>query len=74
MHVVKIRAIGNSLGLVLPKEVLDRRGLSKDDEMVLVETEEGFELKFHDADLADAQEWIEKGAKRYRKTLRALAQ
>ena len=74
MHKLKIRAVGNSLGVVLPKDLLDRRGVRKDDELLLRETEAGFELQFLDADLADAEKWIEKGAKRYRNTLRALAQ
>ena len=74
MTTLKIRPIGNSLGVVLPKDLLDRRGIGKDDELQLVETENGIELQFFDADLADAQQWIEKGAKRYKNTLRALAQ
>lgn len=74
MHTLKIRAVGNSLGVVLPKEVLDRRGAGKGDELLLKETEAGLELQFLDADLADAKAWIEKGAERYRNTLRALAQ
>ncbi|MEM6649570.1 MAG: AbrB/MazE/SpoVT family DNA-binding domain-containing protein [Pseudomonadota bacterium] len=74
MSSVKVRAIGNSLGVVIPKEILDRHRIEKDDELHLVETERGIELHFFDADLEDATEWIEKGAKKYRNTLRALAQ
>jgi hypothetical protein len=32
------------------------------------------EFTAFDADFSDAQKWIEKGAKRYRNTLRALSQ
>ncbi|MCQ8185579.1 hypothetical protein [Parvularcula maris] len=74
MHKLKIRKIGNSLGVVLPKEVLDRKGVGADTELMLNETDSGLELLFFEADMADADEWIERGAKRYRNTLRALAQ
>ena len=73
MRAALLVGVGNSLGVVLPKEVLDRRGVGKDDELLLKLTEAGLELQFLDADLADAEKWIEKGAERYRNTLRALA-
>ncbi|MCI5046374.1 MAG: AbrB/MazE/SpoVT family DNA-binding domain-containing protein [Aquisalinus sp.] len=72
MH-LKIRPIGNSLGLVLPKELLSELRLEKDDEVVVTRTQNGFEISPYEADLADVQEWIEKGAKRYRNALRALS-
>lgn len=70
---LKIRAIGNSLGVVLPKEVLASLGAGEGDALQLVETSRGVELSTFDADLDDALRWIEKGAKRYRNTLRALS-
>ena len=73
MQSLKVRAIGNSLGVVIPEDILDRHRIEKDDELHVVETDRGIELHFYDAELEDATEWIEKGAKRYRNTLRALA-
>lgn len=73
MHKLKIRKIGNSLGVVLPKELLDRRGLEAGDELAFQETQAGYSLDPVDDELADADEWIAKGAEKYRKTLRALS-
>ena len=73
MQKLKLRKIGNSVGLILPKEALAAHKLEAEDEILLIETAEGFELKAFDADLEDAQAWIEKGAKRYKNTLRVLA-
>lgn len=70
---LKVRAIGNSLGVVLPKDVLTSLGVGLGDELQVVETGRGVEISSFDADLNDAVKWIEKGAKRYRNTLRALS-
>lgn len=74
MQKLKLRKIGNSVGVILPKEALAAHRLEAEDEVLLVQTTDGFELRAFDADLEDAQAWIEKGAKRYKNTLRVLAQ
>ncbi|MEM9810665.1 MAG: AbrB/MazE/SpoVT family DNA-binding domain-containing protein [Pseudomonadota bacterium] len=73
MHKLKIRNIGNSLGVVLPKELLDRNGLRVGDELALSEKQVGFSLDPVDEVLSDAEEWIARGAEKYRKTLQALS-
>ncbi len=70
---LKIRPIGNSAGVILSKEMLTELGVEIGDEVQVVKTAKGYELTAFDADLDDALKWIEKGAKRYRNTLRALA-
>ena len=73
MHKLKIRAVGNSLGVVLPKEVLARHGLQKDDELMVVETTNGLELRLYDPKVG---EQIDRGrdiARRYSSALRELA-
>jgi putative addiction module antidote len=70
---IKIRQIGNSAGVLLTKEMLAKLGVDIGDELQAIETPKGIELSAFDADLDDAQRWIEKGAKRYRNTLRALS-
>ena len=62
---LKVRPIGNSACVVLSKEMLTELGVEIGDELQVVKTSKGFELT--------AFEWIEKGAKRYRNTLRALS-
>jgi putative addiction module antidote len=70
---IKIRQIGNSAGVLLTKEMLAKLGVDIGDELQAIETQKGIELTAFDADLGDALRWIEKGAKRYRNTLRALS-
>lgn len=70
---LKIRQIGNSAGVVLSKDMLARLGVSVGDDVQVIDTPRGLELTAFDADLDDALKWIEKGAKRYRNTLRALS-
>jgi len=72
-EVLKIRPLGNSACVLLPKEMLAKLGVEIGDEIQAVETTKGYELTVFDAELDDALKWIEKGAKRYRNTLRALS-
>lgn len=74
MKKLKVRRIGNSLGLVLPKDALAAHKLEEGDDVQLIETEQGWLVRAYDPDLEDAQAWIEKGAKRYKNTLRVLSQ
>lgn len=70
---LKIRQIGNSAGVLLTKEMLGKLGVEVGDDLQVIETPKGLEFTAFDADLDDAAKWIERGAKRYRNTLRALA-
>ncbi|MFQ5564630.1 MAG: AbrB/MazE/SpoVT family DNA-binding domain-containing protein [Parvularculaceae bacterium] len=71
--VLKVRPIGNSACVVLSKEMLAELGVQIGDELQVVKTPKGYEVSAFDAELDDALKWIEKGAKRYRNTLRALS-
>jgi putative addiction module antidote len=44
MHAFKLTAIGNSVGVILPKEVLDKLHLAKGDTVYLTESPEGYRL------------------------------
>ncbi|SJM92926.1 putative addiction module antidote [Crenothrix polyspora] len=48
MLTLKLTAIGNSVGVVLPKEALDKLHLEKGDKMYLTESPEGFRLTPYD--------------------------
>ena len=68
-----VRRVGNSLGITLPKTIVENYRLSVGDELHLVETEDGVVLTPFDPKF---QEWVkeyEKSNKRYRNTLKALA-
>lgn len=70
---VKVRAIGNSLGIVLSKELLAKLRVGKDDALHVVETPTGIELRAYDPEF-EKQMTVARGiAKRYRNALRELA-
>ena len=68
-----IRRIGNSLGMTIPKKMLERHRLSQGDEVYIVETELGLLITPYDPDFAKAMEIYEEGAKAYRNAMRELA-
>jgi putative addiction module antidote len=70
---LKIRQIGNSLGVVLPKDLLSKLRVEKDDELHVIETPDGLELRPCDPDLERQLEAGRAVAKRYRSALRELA-
>ena len=45
---LEIKKIGNSTGLILPKELLARLGLSQGDNVVVSETPDGFKVSRYD--------------------------
>lgn len=70
----KIRAIGNSSGTTIPKEILDRYRLAAGDRVHLVETDEGILITPFDPLFAEAMELYDEGAKKYRNAMRELAE
>ena len=70
---LKIRKIGNSHGLVLPKDILSELGVGENDVLILTRTPQGIALTPYDPNLADAMKAFEEGRKRYRNALRELA-
>ncbi|MBY0375973.1 MAG: AbrB/MazE/SpoVT family DNA-binding domain-containing protein [Bryobacteraceae bacterium] len=69
----KITTIGNSVGVILPKELVAKLKLEKGDTVTLTETERGVELSPFDEDFEQAMEIAREGMRRYRNTLRELA-
>lgn len=51
-----VRKIGGSLGLILPKAVLDSLALKEGDELYVTATPEGLSLTPYDPEFADALE------------------
>lgn len=69
----KLRAIGNSAGVTIPKPMLERYRMAEGDEVHLVETDEGILITPFDPAFAEAMEIYEEGAKAYRNAMRELA-
>ncbi|MAZ82570.1 MAG: AbrB family transcriptional regulator [Hoeflea sp.] len=68
-----IRKIGNSEGIIIPKEILQRLGLKAGDEVELREGSRGIELVTRPADLSEQLQAARKGMQKYRNALRELA-
>lgn len=49
MTSLKLRAIGNSVGVLLPKRLLAQLGVGKGDRLHVVKTERGIELRPYDS-------------------------
>jgi putative addiction module antidote len=70
---LEIKKIGNSTGLILPKELLARLGLKQGDELVLSETPHGFTVSKADETFEKGLEIARKAMKTYHNTLKELA-
>ncbi len=70
---LKVRKIGNSLGVVLPKDVLAKLNVGEGDELTVSDTQGGVALQRHDAELQEQIEAARRAMKRYRNALRELA-
>jgi putative addiction module antidote len=73
MHKLKIRAVGNSLGLILPKATLDKLGLKEGDHVLLTEAPGGFRITPATAEWEYTMAVVEDVASRHRNVLRELA-
>lgn len=71
---LKITTVGNSAGVILPKELLARLRLEKGDELHALETPDGIRLTVYDPTLAEQMEVAEQVMRRRRTLLHKLAQ
>ena len=70
---VKIRKVGGSLGVILPKEVLDSLNLKESDEMFVHNTPDGVKLTPYDPKFARVMKFAREFMRRYRDDMRELA-
>ena len=74
MAVLKLTTIGNSTGVVLPKDLLSKLRVQKGDSLYAVETPDGIELTPYDPEFSAQMELAEEIMRRDRDILRKLAQ
>jgi len=74
MSSLKLRASGNSIGVLLPKEILARLKVGEGDTLHVVETKDGIMLTPLDPAVAEQIRLGREVMHQYRDTLRALAQ
>jgi putative addiction module antidote len=70
---LKVSTIGNSLGFILPKEVLSQQGISKGDELFLTVNPDGITLSKYDPQFAQQMAAARLVMKKRRNVLRELA-
>lgn len=70
---LKLRKVGNSLGIILPKEALARLNAKEGDTISVTETPDGLRLSASNPEFARSMEIFESLNRRYRNTLRELA-
>ena len=74
MTTLKIRKVGNSLGAILPAELLTELKVKEGDSLYVVKDPAGgVRLTAYDPDLAAAMEAFDEGRRAYRNALRELA-
>jgi putative addiction module antidote len=71
---VKVTTIGNSAGIILSKEILERLRVSKGDTLTVTETPDGVQLSTYEEKVARQLEISERIMKDNRNMLRKLAQ
>ena len=71
---VKITTIGNSVGIVLPKEVLNRLHVEKGDSLYITDSPEGVHLSPYNAEFALKLDAFEQVMRENRDVLKKLAE
>ncbi len=71
---VKITSIGNSSGIILSKELMEKLRVSKGDTLTVTETPDGLNLSPYDEKVARQMEVAEQVMRNNRNMLRKLAQ
>lgn len=74
MYTVKLTAIGNSTGMILPKELLAKLRVDKGDTLYVTEVPGGIELRAFDAKFAREMELAEQIMREDRDVLKRLAE
>jgi putative addiction module antidote len=73
-YLLQVKKIGNSVGLILPKDLLARLKLKEGDKLYVVEqTERGIKLSPYDPKHAEAMEFARRSFRKYADTYKALA-
>ena len=74
MACIKIRKVGNSLGVTFPKELLEALNVTEGDELYVLRTERGFELTPYNPDFSAEMDAYRHVSRKHRNALRELSQ
>ena len=73
MHTLKLTQIGNSVGAVFPRELLNQLQLDKGDQLYVTETPDGLRITKHNPECAQQMEVARQIMKNRRAVLHELA-
>ncbi|UKO98097.1 AbrB/MazE/SpoVT family DNA-binding domain-containing protein [Nostoc sp. UHCC 0870] len=73
MQIQKVCKVGNSLGITLPKEILQKLRVKEGDSLFITETPDGVHVTAYDPDFEKAMAAYRKVSTKYRNALRDLA-
>ena len=71
---LKVTTVGNSTGVILPKELLEKLRIAKGDSLYVTETPRGVELSPYDEEFVNQMEIAEEIMREDRDVLRKLAE
>ncbi|HUG40230.1 MAG TPA: AbrB/MazE/SpoVT family DNA-binding domain-containing protein [Longimicrobiales bacterium] len=71
---MKLRKMGGSVGITLPKEIAEKLRVAEGHEVYLVETPDGVLVTSKDPKFEKVMEAYERGARKYKNALRELAE
>jgi putative addiction module antidote len=74
VRTLKVTTVGNSTGVVLPREILERLRIEKGDSLYAIETPNGIELTPYDPEFAAQMDIAERVMREDRDALRKLAE
>jgi putative addiction module antidote len=70
---LKIRKVGSSAGVILPKDLLQHMGLEIGDELAVNLSDSGLELTFNNEDFSRRVRAFERSRRKFRNAYRELA-
>ncbi|OLT61153.1 AbrB/MazE/SpoVT family DNA-binding domain-containing protein [Moorena bouillonii] len=73
MYKLTINKIGDSLGITLPKEILQQLNVAEGDTVFITETADGVEITTKDPEFEKVMAAYQKVSKKYENALRELA-
>ncbi|MGA2728001.1 MAG: AbrB/MazE/SpoVT family DNA-binding domain-containing protein [Terracidiphilus sp.] len=74
MAATKIISVGNSAGIILPKEILARLKVEKGDTLYIAETPTGIQISPYDEEFSAKMEVADRVIRRYRDAFKKLAE
>ena len=70
---LKLRKVGNSVAVILPKQVRQKMGVKEDDAVYLTETPDGYRISPYDPEFARQMELARRVQSKHRDALHELA-